>query len=127
MAVMPAGERAPVVRRVRIAASRDDVWRALTRRDLLSEWLGEVIELDATAGGAIVVRDPDGATRRGLVELIEPERKLIFRWRRLAGSGPGLEVGEATRVAFELEDDASGTRLTVTEEPTPMVAMGRRS
>jgi uncharacterized protein YndB with AHSA1/START domain len=99
----------------------------LTNLDLLSAWLGEVVELEPTHGGAVIVREPDGSMRRGLVERAEPARALVFRWRRLAGAGPSLEVGEATRVAFVLEDEGAGTRLTVTEEPAPLVATGART
>jgi uncharacterized protein YndB with AHSA1/START domain len=115
-------EPAGVTREVRIPAARDAVWRAMTDLDLLSAWLGEVVELDPRAGGAVLVREPDGSARRGLVERVEPARALVFRWRRLTGAGRSLEVGEATRVAFTLEDDGPGTRLTVTEEPAPLVA-----
>jgi uncharacterized protein YndB with AHSA1/START domain len=114
----------PVTRRVSLPAPREEVWRALVTPELLSSWLGEVTELDARAGGSVIVREPDGATRRGLVERVEPGRTLVFRWRRLAGAGRSLEVGEATRVEFELEDEGAGTRLTVTEQPAPLVAAG---
>ncbi|MGH2637450.1 MAG: SRPBCC family protein [Actinomycetota bacterium] len=124
---MASEERAPVVRRVVIPAPRQQVWRALTSVELLSAWLGEVVELEARAGGHVVVREPDGSTRRGLVESVDPARSLVLRWRRLAGGGRGLEVGEATRVVFALEDDGAGTRVTVTEEPATMVAVGRGS
>lgn len=107
-----------------VPAPRHEVWRALTSLELASAWLGEVVELEARAGGTVIVRDGDGTTRRGLVELVEPARSLVLRWRRLAGAGPSLEVGEATRVAFALDDDPGGTRLTVTEEPTALVAVG---
>ena len=117
-------ERTPVVRRLRLPAPREDVWRALTNADLLSSWLGEVLELEPRPGGAVTVRERDGSSRRGLVERVEPSRSLVFRWRRLAGTGGSLQVGEATRVAFELEDEGDGTLLTVTEEPTPLVASG---
>lgn len=113
-----------VTRDVVIAAPREEVWRAVTALDLLSAWLGEVVELEPKVGGALIVLEPDGSMRRGLVELVEPGRALVFRWRRLAGAGPSLEVGEATRVAFLLEDDGSGTRLTVTEEPAVLVSAG---
>jgi uncharacterized protein YndB with AHSA1/START domain len=115
---------ASVTREVRIPAAREDVWRAMTDLDLLSAWLGEVVELDPRAGGAVLVREPDGSSRRGLVERVEPARALVFRWRRLSGASGSLEVGEASRVAFRLEDDGAGTRLTVTEEPAPLVAAG---
>lgn len=107
-----------------LPAPRDEVWRALTSRELASAWLGEVLELEPRPGGAVIVREPDGATRRGLVERVEDARELVLRWRRLAGAGTGLEVSEATRVAFALEDDSHGTRLTVTEEPATLVSVG---
>jgi uncharacterized protein YndB with AHSA1/START domain len=116
--------RTPVTRRVMLPAPRHEVWRALTSPELLGAWLGEVVELEPRAGGAVIVRDADGTTRRGLVERAEPERTLVFRWRRLAGAGRSLRVGEATRVVFALEDDRAGTRLTVTEEPAPRVSAG---
>jgi uncharacterized protein YndB with AHSA1/START domain len=113
-----------VTREVRIPAAREDVWRALTDLELLSDWLGEVVELDPRPGGALRLREPDGSVRRGLVERVDPARALVFRWRRLSDVGGSLEVGEATRVAFTLEDDGVGTRLTVNEEPAPLVAAG---
>ena len=114
--------REPVTRHVVLPAPREQVWRALTSLDLLSGWLGEVVELEARPGGSVVVREEGGSIRRGLVERVEPGRSLVLRWRRLAAAGGSLEVGEATRVAFELADEGSGTRLTVTEEPATLVA-----
>jgi uncharacterized protein YndB with AHSA1/START domain len=99
-----------------LAATRDDVWRALTSPDELSAWLGHVLELDARPGGAVIIRDATGAIRRGVVEVAEQARTLVVRWRRLDGSGSGLTVGVATRVAFELADEGESTRLTVREE-----------
>ncbi|MCI0633873.1 MAG: SRPBCC domain-containing protein [Actinobacteria bacterium] len=119
---MTPTEATPITRWVEIPASRRDVWRALTTPDLLAAWLGEVLELEPEVGGSVIVRQPDGSIRRGLVELAEPGRALVFRWRRLAGVGPTLEVGDATRVGFALEDSGAGTRLVVTEEPAPLVA-----
>jgi uncharacterized protein YndB with AHSA1/START domain len=115
------------MREVVLPAPRDEVWRALTSLELLAAWFGEVVEMDPRTGGAVFVREPDGSTRRGLVERVETGRALVFRWRRLAGAGRSLEVGQASRVAFELEDEGSSTRLTVTEEPAPLVgAKGTR-
>lgn len=113
-----------VRRDVLLPASPNDVWRALTDIERLSAWLGDVTELEPWVGGSVVVREADGSTRRGLVERIEPEQVLVFRWRHLSGAGRSLEVGRATRVAFALEDAGSGTRLTITEEPAVLVAAG---
>jgi hypothetical protein len=90
----------------------------------VSNWLGEVVELDARPGGAIAVRETDRTTRRGLVEVADAGRVLAFRWRRLEAAGATLEVGEATRVTFVLEPDPDGTRLVVTEESVPLVSIG---
>jgi uncharacterized protein YndB with AHSA1/START domain len=114
--------REPVRRTVLLPAPREEVWRALTSLELLAEWLGEVVELEPRAGGAVVLREADGRTLRGLVERADPGRALVLRWRRLSGAGISLQVGEATRVVLELEDEGSGTRLTVTEEPAHTVA-----
>jgi hypothetical protein len=44
-------------------------------------------------------------------------RLLAFRWRELRTGDAGLAVADATVVAFTLEADARGTRVTVTESP----------
>lgn len=113
-----------VRRTVVLPASPDEVWDTLSSPEELSGWLGEVLDLDLRPGGSLVVREADGSTRRGLVEAAQPGRSLAFRWRRLAGAGVSLEVGEASRVTFVLEPDPAGTRLTVTEESVPLVSTG---
>jgi uncharacterized protein YndB with AHSA1/START domain len=105
---------------VALPATPDDVWRALTSPEELSAWLGEVVELDARPGGSVIIRDAAGTLRRGIVEAAEVGRLLVVRWRRLEGSGTGLQVGGATRVSFELEGEADATRLTVREEQVPL-------
>jgi uncharacterized protein YndB with AHSA1/START domain len=107
-----------------LAAGPDEVWASLTTPEDLSDWLGEVIELELEPGGSLIVREGDGGIRRGVVEAAEPGRILSFRWRRLAGAGVSLEVGGASRVTFVLETDPDGTRLTVTEEPVPLATAG---
>jgi len=112
-----------VTRSVVLLAGPDEVWAMLTTPEELSVWLGEVEELELERGGSLVVRE-EGITRRGVVESFEPGRILSFRWRRIAGAGVSLEVGEATRVTFVLEADPEGTRLTVSEEPVPLATAG---
>ena len=113
-----------VTRSVVLPAEPDEVWATLTTPEELSTWLGEVVALELEPGGSLVVREDEGATRRGVVEAADPGRILSFRWRRLAGAGVSLEVGGASRVTFVLEADPAGTRLTVTEEPVPLATAG---
>jgi uncharacterized protein YndB with AHSA1/START domain len=113
-----------VTRSVVLPAEPDEVWATLTTPEELSAWLGEVVALELEPGGSLVVRENEGAMRRGVVEAADPGRILSFRWRRLAGAGLSLEVGGASRVTFVLEADPAGTRLTVTEEPVPLATAG---
>ena len=57
-----------ITKTVVLAATRDDVWHALTSPDELSAWLGHVVELDARPGGAVIIREPpvrsDGGSSR---------------------------------------------------------------
>ena len=115
-----------VTRSVVLPATRADVWAALTTPAELSFWLGEVLELDTRPTGGVIVREPDGAIRRGSVEAVEAGRSLVLRWRRLSGAGATFRAGEATRVTFELDDDPDGTRLTVSEERVPLVTRSAR-
>jgi uncharacterized protein YndB with AHSA1/START domain len=109
-----------VTRSVVLPADPEVVWTTITTREELSAWFGEVLELEARAGGSVLVRDPDGSTRRGTVDTADPGRLLVFRWRRLAGAGVALDVGDASRVTLSLEPDRAGTLLTVTEEPVEL-------
>lgn len=114
-----------VRREVVLAAPPADVWEAVTTPRLVGAWLGDVIELVPKSGGRVMVRAADGSTLRGLVEVAEPGRRLVLRWRRWdpLGSGtPGrTSVGPATRVVFDLEPTDTGTLLTVTEERVDLV------
>ena len=113
-----------VTRSVVLPAEPDEVWATLTAPEELSAWLGDVVALELEPGGSLLVRENQGAMRRGVVEAADPGRILSFRWRRLAGAGVSLEVGGASRVTFVLEADPAGTRLTVTEEPVPLATAG---
>ena len=100
-------------------ASREDVWRALTQPDQLSDWFGATaIEADMRPGGRLVFRDEEGVVRRALVEAVEPNERLAFRWLAVE-EGPGGETwpGTAAHVEFRLTETAEGTDLTVTETP----------
>jgi uncharacterized protein YndB with AHSA1/START domain len=89
------------------------VWTALTRADQLGAWFGTSAEIDLRPGGEVVFTW-DGSTgprgiSRGVIEAVEPTRRLAFRWQANSGQ-------EAmTRVEFTLESHVEGTRLLVVE------------
>jgi uncharacterized protein YndB with AHSA1/START domain len=98
------------------------VWDALTDPDRFGEWFGGEVELDPRPGAPVLVRMPDGSTNRGLVEIVEPPRRFVLRWRTLAGAGIALRVGEPTRVEFTLRplDGGARTLVIVTEVDAPL-------
>lgn len=91
----------------------DRVWVALTERDRLAEWLGEV-DLEPEPGGTLrivfTVVDPP-AVLETTVQAIEPPRLLQFRF----ADGDG----DDNIVRFELTSEGDGTRLTLTQSRVP--------
>jgi uncharacterized protein YndB with AHSA1/START domain len=89
------------------------VWTALTRADQLGAWFGTQAQIDLRPGGEVIFTW-DGSTgprgdSRGVIETVEPSRRLVFRWEATVGRVP------MTRVEFTLEPHAEGTRLRVVE------------
>jgi len=90
------------------------VWTALTQADQLGAWFGTRATIDLRPGGEVIFTwdgstGPRG-TSRGVIEAVEPTRRLAFRWQvNLSGEAP------MTRVEFTLEPHAEGTRLHVIE------------
>lgn len=110
-------------RSLTIDAPVDRVWRAVSTADGLESWLGGEVELDPRPGCPVLVRWPDRSTSRGLVERVEPNRRFVFRWRRIAGAGLTLHVSDPTRVELLLTPlDGSRTRIDVVEHPAPIPA-----
>ena len=98
-----------VRREIELPASVDEVWRALTEPARLAEWFGRADGFEARAGAEATFRWGDGEARRAVVDEVDPERLLTFRWADLAA--PAAE----SRVQIELDETETGTRVTVTE------------
>lgn len=100
-----------------LPASAEEVWRALTEPDGLTAWFGAEASLDRLAPGARVeFRFQDGAVRAAVLEDVEPNRVLSFRWLpfdRAADGTPRRLV--ATRVEISLAEKDGGTMLDVVE------------
>ena len=89
-----------------LPAPREEVWEALTDPERLEDWFANDVELDRRPGGGASFRWSNGEERHATVIDVEYERRLAFEWD---------DEGE---VAFTLDDDVDGTRLTV-EESSP--------
>jgi uncharacterized protein YndB with AHSA1/START domain len=92
-----------------LPAPREEVWDALTDPDRLEDWFANSVELDLRPGGGASFRWGNGEERHATFTEVDPEkRRLAFAWDDDGSEEPG-------EVAFTLDDDSDGTRLTVIE------------
>jgi len=132
-----------IEKKVLLRAPRARVWRALTDAKEFGSWFG--VKLDgpfkagATLRGTIVPTTVDAVVaeqqkpHEGLafdimVERIEPERLFSFRWHPYAvDRGSDYSAEPTTLVVFELEEQAKGVMLTVTESGYDSIPLARRA
>ncbi len=101
-----------VSREIDLEACPEEVWDALTRPELLEQWLAESAEIEAWDGGGVDIRTDDGRERRGVVEYADRPERLVFSWWEAIPD-------ESTRVEFRvIELPGGGSRLRVTETRT---------
>jgi uncharacterized protein YndB with AHSA1/START domain len=86
-----------VTREIVLPVPRERAWELVTDEDELREWLADDVEFDAEEGAPMHAEDRDG-----VVEVVDAEERIVFRW------------GDS-RVEWRLDDDPGGTRFTVTE------------
>jgi uncharacterized protein YndB with AHSA1/START domain len=99
-----------VRREIVLPVPRERAWELLTEPRELEEWLADEVHLEAEPGAPVRAAWRDGAQRAGVVEEVEPERRLRFRWDDGA-------TGVPSRVEWTLDDAPGGTRVTVEERP----------
>jgi uncharacterized protein YndB with AHSA1/START domain len=119
------------------------VWRAISNSEEFGKWFGMAVDEPFVAGKRVVGQirptqvDPEiaklqephtGAAFELIIERIEPERLLAFRWHPFAVD-PSVDFsGEPTTlVEFVLAKDAGGTRLTITESGFEQLPLQRRA
>lgn len=95
---------------VDIEADIEHVWRALTTDSGLEAWMGQGSFIGADAGDEIYVNDPtSGDPKRGVLEQVLPEERLVYSWW---SEGSPDQVSE---VEISVETVETGTRVTVVE------------
>jgi uncharacterized protein YndB with AHSA1/START domain len=93
----------PVVNRdVVLPVPRERAWELITEPGELEGWLADEVEFLPEEDAPLRVAWEDGEAREGVVETVEPEERIVFRW------------GDS-RVEWALEDHPGGTRFVVTE------------
>jgi uncharacterized protein YndB with AHSA1/START domain len=86
-----------VTREIVLPVPRERAWELVTEPAELREWLADDVEFEAEEGAPLRAEDRDG-----VVEVVDEEERIVFRW------------GES-RVEWRFEDDPGGTRFIVTE------------
>jgi uncharacterized protein YndB with AHSA1/START domain len=122
-----------VERSIHIAAPRARVWKALANAPEFGRWFGADLKDQAFAPGR---RTRGKITIEGfthidfdvIVERMEPEQAMAYRWHPYAvDPAVDYEQEERTLVTFTLKDvPGGGTLLTVVESGFDKVAPGRR-
>ena len=97
----------PVVNReVVLPVPRERAWELITEPAELEGWLADEVEFEPEEGAPLRAAWSDGEERAGVVEEIEPERRIRFVW---------TSADDASEVEWTLTDAVAGTRLLIVE------------
>ncbi|OOG49097.1 SRPBCC family protein [Rhodanobacter sp. C01] len=121
-----------IERQILLKAPRSRVWHALADAETFGDWFGVALKGKRFVAGQ---RTQGYITYPGyehllwdvLVERVEPERALSFRWHPYAVD-PAVDYSReiATLVLFELEDVEGGTLLRLVESGFDNIPASRR-
>lgn len=114
-----------------LRAPRAIVWRALTTAEEFGTWFGARLTGAFVPGarvtGRITIPGYDHLTIEMLIERVEPECVLAYRWHPHAvEAGVDYSAEPMTLCEFTLEDAPEGTRLTIVESGFDRLPAARR-
>jgi len=132
-----------IEKKIFLRASRKRVWRALSDSAEFGIWFGMKFDGPFAAGarlrGMIIGTAVDAEVAKAqkehagipfeiVVEQVEPERLLSFRWHPHAiERGVDYSHEPTTLVVFTLDDATNGVMLTVTESGFDQIPLARRA
>jgi uncharacterized protein YndB with AHSA1/START domain len=131
-----------IEKKVLLHATRSRVWSAIADAKQFGTWFGMKVEGSFVAGARLKATivptqvDPEIAEKQKghegtpfdlMIERVEPERLLSFRWHPYAHEPDAGSDDVTTLVSFELEDAPGGILLTVTESGFDRVPLERRA
>lgn len=111
-------EAGSVRREIRILATVDAVWSAVTEPVHISRWLGETLLDGQGAGATGTVSWPDRTGIPIRVEEVTPKSRVSYRWSNddSAATVPAeVELERSTLFTFTLRAVSGGTLLSVVE------------
>jgi uncharacterized protein YndB with AHSA1/START domain len=121
-----------IERRIVLKAPRSRVWRALSNAEEFGNWFGVALKgrtfiAGKRTQGKITHPGYEHLTWDVLIERVEPERLLSWRWKPGAvDTAVDYSKEPDTLVEFELKDVDGGTLLTVVESGFDQVPEWRR-
>jgi uncharacterized protein YndB with AHSA1/START domain len=122
-----------VQRRILLKAPRSRVWRALSNAKEFGEWFGvnftgKTFVAGTHVQGHITYPGYEHLVMDVLIERIEPENLLSWRWHPAAiDSSVDYSTEPRTLVVFELQEGEEGVMLTVVESGFDQVPEARRA
>ena len=121
-----------IEREILLKAPRSRVWRALSNAEEFGDWFGvalkgKTFEAGQSVQGHITYPGYEHLVWEVVIERMEPERLLSFRWHPYA-IDPSVDYSKeaTTLVEFELKEVEDGTLLSLVESGFDNVPASRR-
>jgi uncharacterized protein YndB with AHSA1/START domain len=122
-----------IERKVLLKAPRARVWRALSNAEEFGNWfgvnfMGKTFVAGKSVQGKVTYPGYEHLVMEVLIERVEPERLLSWRWHP-AAIDPSVDYSQepTTLVVFELAEADGGILLTVTESGLDKIPLARRA
>jgi uncharacterized protein YndB with AHSA1/START domain len=121
-----------IEKRIVLRAPRARVWRAISNPDEFGTWFRVKLDAAAFAPGArvkgrLTIAGYEAWPFEIVVERVEPERLLSYRWHPYPEPGVDLAREPMTLVEFQLAEVTGGTELTVVESGFDAIPLDRRA
>jgi uncharacterized protein YndB with AHSA1/START domain len=122
-----------IERKVLLKASRARVWRALSNAEEFGNWFGvnfkgKTFIAGKSVQGKITYPGYEHLVMEVLIERVEPERLLSWRWHPAAiDVTVDYSAEPTTLVVFELAEADGGVLLTVVESGLDKIPLARRA
>ncbi len=125
-----------------LPAPLERVWHAVSDAQQLGTWFGAEFDGPFEAGRRLRAKivptrvDPEvakmqepfaGTPFEFVVDVVEPMRRIVFRWHPCAVDPASVAEEPMTMLTFTFEEADRGTRLTIVESGFSRVAEGRRA